>query len=311
MSSDPVLNRAPVSPKHSTSEALQAILQANLDYFMGWQPYAYEGVRMRGVHQTRVSFRRSRSALTVFRKALPRAVALPTATGLKTVAGEMGPARDMDVFIAEGIPDVSEAINNPEGEEKLRAIAQGHKETAYVAVRAMFDGDHYPTFIKEYQAWINDQGWLKDENMTKATRKQMKSPVTKFAPKVLERRFNKIMAQAGRMSEMSEEEMHDLRKDCKKMRYATEFFTPLYNVEEVAEFTARFKAVQKLLGLINDVAVMPSLLEQLLDGVEDAQIKDFAQQLSTLRRGQQDEAKQKLLGGVWKELEAVKRPWKK
>lgn len=309
--SEPQLNRAPVSPKHNTSQALSAILQANLDYFLGWQPYAYEGTNIRGVHQTRVSFRRSRSALTVFRKALPRDVALPIANELRWIAGEMGDARDTDVFISEGIPDVSAELNDKDGEARLLALAEKQQAAAYEKVRAMFDSDRYKNFLKTYQAWITKEAWLKDKAMAGPAKKQMKKPVKQFADKTLARFFNKILAQGEHMATMSEEELHELRKDCKKMRYATEFFTPLYNEADVDEFTLKFKGVQKLLGLINDVAVMPMLLDRMMAGSDDAQARAYADRLAESRRSQQAGAKEALMGQAWGEMVAAKRPWEK
>jgi CHAD domain-containing protein len=304
--SDPVLNRAPVAPSHNTSQAFQAILQANLDYFLGWAPIAYEGKNLTGVHQARVAFRRSRSAVTIFRKVVGRAAGTPIALELKWIAGEMGAARDIDVFISEGIPDVAATINDPAGQAKLEALAQKKQAVAYTSVRAMLDSDRYKKFIAQYKSWIADEAWRKVKG---ANKKQLDQPVTQFASKILEQVFNKILTQGERLAQMSDEELHELRKACKKMRYATEFFTPLYDGAAVSEFTGKFKAVQKLLGLINDVAVMPTLLNELV-GDADAQTKKFSDSLAELRRKQQAEAKEALMGTVWKELVEVKRPWK-
>src|SRR3546814_11189111 len=60
---------------------------------------------------------------------------------------------------------------------------------------------------------------------------------------------------------------HEVRKDAKKLRYASEFFTSLFDRKRERrrhkKFVAALEGVQDKLGALNDLATAPQLLEQL------------------------------------------------
>jgi CHAD domain-containing protein len=57
--------------------------------------------------------------------------------------------------------------------------------------------------------------------------------------------------------------LHELRKDCKKLRYATEFFARSFPGRETKPFLKRLTALQEDLGTLNDTAVAAQLMAQL------------------------------------------------
>lgn len=291
----------------SVNDAFSAVLKANFDYMNYWIPVAHEGENIRGVHQARVAMRRMRSALVIFRPAVPKPSTVNWNLEMKWAAGEMGLARDMDVFISEGLTEVTGKIEPQAAEAKLTGTASEIKGGAYVAVRTMIDSDRFKKFKEDYSDWFTNQGWKKDKAPNKARKKQGQS-IHKYAVRRLNRLLDGILAQEEMLAKMSDEELHELRKEFKKMRYATEFFSCLFDAEEMANFIAAFKAVQGVLGLINDVAVMPMLMDKLLEGVDDEEMKQYAEAMSAYRINQQSEAKTKL-PGLFVDLRNAKRPW--
>ncbi|MGN7611873.1 CHAD domain-containing protein [Magnetococcales bacterium HHB-1] len=302
--------QAPVHKGQTIEEAFATILKANYDYMLTWEQVAYEGENIRGVHQTRVSFRRMRSALSVFGRVIPRDATMDMGVEMKWFASELGPARDSDVFIDEALGDenVKGIIPPPEGEAILTAQAKKINAEAYVQVRAAIDSDRFKAFKENFPAWIENCGWR--EKMTEEQIAGIEKKVTKFANKVLRKRFNKILAAGDDLSILPEEELHELRIRCKKVRYAMEFFTPLYDAEEMDVFGKAFKKVQRQLGIINDVAVMPGLLARFMEGIDDENAQTFANGLAELRRSQQKGAIDSL-PGHWTNLGTIKLPWAK
>ena len=57
--------------------------------------------------------------------------------------------------------------------------------------------------------------------------------------------------------------LHELRKDCKRLRYAAEFFAPSFPKGAVKSFTKQLAALQEELGALNDAAVASALMAQL------------------------------------------------
>jgi CHAD domain-containing protein len=102
------------------------------------------------------------------------------------------------------------------------------------------------------------------------------------------------------------EEMHQLRIQCKKLRYAAEFFTPLFDGME--NFIGHMKGLQDLLGIMNDVAVMQHLLEDLLADTRDPEVLQYAGGLVGWRTRQYHEIKDSF-DERWEELLNAKHPW--
>ena len=62
-------------------------------------------------------------------------------------------------------------------------------------------------------------------------------------------------------------EVHRLRIQCKKLRYAIEFFSSLYPKEEIQTVVRHLKQVQDILGNFNDLSVQQAMLRQALDSL--------------------------------------------
>ena len=69
----------------------------------------------------------------------------------------MGMARDLDVFIDEGIGGVSGILPLP-GEEKLIELAKQHQARAYETVVEMLDSNRYALFKQEFALWLDEKG---------------------------------------------------------------------------------------------------------------------------------------------------------
>lgn len=297
----------PLSRKQSTNQAFEGILQHNFNYMVGWAPVAYSREGIEGVHQVRVAFRRMRSALVLFRKAIPREITDSYGVEMKWIAGELGPARDLDVFIDEGLEAMAGKIPLVSGEKKMMDLAIQHRDRAYEKVRALMDGKRYQTFITGFEEWVKNHGWYQEE-MPGATRKKLGHSVQTYAVITMKKRLSKVLLAGERLEEMSDEELHQLRIECKKLRYATEFFNALFDKESMGRFTLQLKGVQGLLGVLNDVAVMPGLLDSLLEGVDDPEVIQYAGALIGWRARQFEEVRG-LLSGHWSVFSRTAIPW--
>ncbi len=307
MSMPTISKSTPIREDQSTSEAFGAILRHNFDYMRSWAPIAYSREDIEGVHQARVAFRRMRSALTLFRKAIPRHITDPVGTEMRWIASEMGPARDLDVFIDEGLEEMAGKIPIADGEKKLLEIAINHRDRAYERLREMMDSDRYKKFLEDFDKWLTDNGWFQEE-MPAETRVALGRNIRPYAAKVMDKRLAKVTIAGSNIMELPDVQLHELRIECKKLRYATEFFSPLFDRKGMAEFTALLKGIQGLLGVLNDVAVMPGLVEKLLEGVEDRHTIQYAGALVGWRARQYEEIRGQLQG-AWTNFANAPLPW--
>ncbi|MBF0627817.1 MAG: CHAD domain-containing protein [Magnetococcales bacterium] len=298
---------APIQDKHSTSEAFMLILRFNFDALQEWAPIAQQGDNIEGVHQARVSLRRMRSALGLFRKAIPREFTDPWSLEMKWIATTMGAARDLDVFIHEGLRAMSGKIPLEAGEKKLAALAEERRNEAYAQIRIMMASERYRAFMTDFPQWLNTKGWYQAD-LPAATREKMDRNIRRYAFSVLGKRMGSTLAYGDRMSTMNSTERHALRIECKKLRYAFEFFQPLFVEKSMLNFSIHLKGLQDVLGVMNDVAVMPGLMERILAGSTDLETLQYAGALIGWRARQFEEVSGQL-DARWAEFSHASLPW--
>ncbi|MEO5376781.1 MAG: CHAD domain-containing protein [Magnetococcus sp. DMHC-6] len=299
---------ADVYGEQTVEEAFGATLKSNFAFMQQWEPVAQKGEDIEGVHQVRVAYRRLRSALVIYRKAMPRILTDSWGEEMRWAASELGPARDLDVFISEGLAPMAGKIPLPEGENKLLELAKEHRAQAYTRVQEMIQSQRYQNFKSGFSAWVAQKGWRGGE-ISQEVLSGFEKGVVRYAMKTLDKRVSSVLLTGQDMGRMSAEELHQLRIECKKLRYATEFFNSLFPAEEMAGFTLQLKGLQGLLGIMNDVAVLPGLLDTLLEGVQDKETLKYAGALIGWRLRQYEEVRGQL-DGRWEAFAQQKLPWK-
>ncbi len=304
MSASKIHSKTLVNTDQTVSEALGKILHHNFDYLLQWQEAARSWENIEGVHQMRVALRRMRSALSSFRSAVPKTVAADWYAELGWLASQLGMARDLDVFISEGLGAVHGKLPLP-GEEKLLALAEARRAEAYKTVVAMLDSERYAQFKLNFLAWVVARGWEKAE-LPKKNRQRLSQPIQLFARQQLDRLEGRVLAAGGTVDRNSAEQMHRLRIECKKLRYGAEFFMTV--IRGLDEFIDHMRGLQDLLGILNDVAVMKHLLAHVLQDQGDSEVMQYAGGLVGWRTCQYYD----LLitfDARWKEFVSAKRSW--
>jgi CHAD domain-containing protein len=295
----------PVSAEQTASEAFATILRYNFDYLRQWEETARTWDDIEGVHQLRVTIRRMRSALTLFQNALPKDIAEPVAAEMRWIAGELGLARDLDVFISEGLTAVAAKLPL-DGADKLEVLAQQRRARAYEEqVRAMLDSERYRRFKQDFSAWLEERAWEQPE-LTKKQSKRLSMNIVPYARKLLDKQERRVLSAGSHVDRDDATAMHQLRIECKKLRYASEFFRPLFAGMDT--FISHMKGLQDLLGTMNDVAVTRHLLDELLRGQTDQEVSVYAGGLIGWRSC--DFCHMLVcFDGYWEELVEAKHPW--
>lgn len=296
---------APVAANQSVSDAFATIMRHNFDYLLTWEQAARSWEDIEGVHQFRVTLRRMRSALSLFRKAIPMSTRSYWSDELRWVAGELGLARDLDVFISEGLSAVAEDLPLS-GHEGLLRLAMERRAQAYEQqVCAMLDSERYRRFKKDFSAWFENRQW-KSAEPSKKELKQLSKNVIAFSRNLMDKQERKVLAAGSHVDRYNSREMHSLRIECKKLRYAAEFFRPLFMGMDT--FISHMKGLQDLLGLMNDVAVMRQLLNDLLVDEADHEILVYAGGLIGWRTCDYHHMLSRF-DAYWEEFIEAKHPW--
>jgi CHAD domain-containing protein len=220
------------------------------------------------------------------------------------MAGQLGAARDLDVFIDEGLGAIRGILPLP-GERRMLALAERHRELAYQDVNAMLDSERYARFKAEFPGWVERRAW-EEASAKQKQWNRLFSDVVPFARKLLDRLERRVLEAGSHVDKHDADQMHQLRIECKKLRYGAEFFVPV--IKGLDDFIGHMKGLQDLLGVMNDVAVMKQLLDRLLEQETDQEVLQYAGGLVGWRTRQYHE----LLGSFderWDEFTHAKHPW--
>jgi len=206
------------------------------------------------VHQMRVAMRRLRSAMALFRHAPGCPDLTEALEGLRGLARVLGPARDWDVFTDETAARLAAfAENKPV--RRLLAAARRRRAECYAELRAYLEGSGFRVLGVRLVALAATGPWeLGDAE-----------PVTleAFAAHRLSRLRRKLLADGEDVTHLPAEALHVLRIRAKRLRYAAEFFAPLFPGKAMARLIRRLSAVQEVLGVLNDGAVTHKLVAEL------------------------------------------------
>jgi triphosphatase len=206
------------------------------------------------VHQMRVAVRRSRSAFSVFPPALdPTSVARAT-VGLKHLGQMLGPARDWDVFMTETAPPIEATLADHAALHPLLRAGTRRRQVARRALSEFLTGPAFRLLILEL-AWLAAAEAPESDSVP--------PPLTEFAAAVLRKRWKKVLSVGKALEGLDTQALHGLRLKAKRLRYAAEFFAPLFPEKAAARFIRRLAVLQEHLGLFNDTTVAEGLLRDL------------------------------------------------
>lgn len=230
-------------PGLSCRAALTAILRDAFGQIEAARAVALDTQAPEGAHQIRVGLRRLRTALRVFRPAIG-----PSGEKLATLAGDLarivGRQRDADVLLDEICAPLAGEVSEADGFAALRETLERHRSAMRAETRQALEGPAWRGFALELALW---PAALPEDPA-------LDEPLRNFAPKALKKVWTKVARRARDMKTMTIEERHELRKALKKLRYAIEFFAPLFPSGEVAPFVKRLKRLQDDFGYLNDAA---------------------------------------------------------
>lgn len=90
--------------------------------------------------------------------------------------------------------------------------------------------------------------------------------IQEVAAKRILKRYKQIAKDAAKIHDQTpDEEVHEIRLDCKKLRYLLEFFGPLFDKEQTKTVVRALKRLQDNLGRFNDYSVQRESLELYLE----------------------------------------------
>ena len=263
-------SRAPalkLDPQADVGDVVQTVLLHGLSHLTANDDCARTDAHIEGVHQCRVALRRIRSALRLFREALPREVFAPLEAELKRMADVLGVARDLDVLRSELLEPAVKALDAPQDVAPLMEALARQRAVAYAEVGALLGGADYKRFLIDAFALAAMDDWRRAKKKGGKGKQAglLTSPARDYACAALEKAHARLLRRGRNFKRKSAGERHALRIEIKKMRYAAETLSPLFEAKKTKRFHKGLAGLQDGLGALNDVVVAEDLLARLVE----------------------------------------------
>jgi CHAD domain-containing protein len=212
------------------------------------------------VHQLRVGVRRLRSLLKFIAELNPSTPLRPLDDDLQWLARIAGVARDWDVFAAETLAPITPQLAQPQlrrdmGRLKARAtkLRSTHRAAVVEAVRSA----RATRMLFAVGAVL----------AVLAAESRAGAPVPSaraLAAATLAQRDRQLRKRSKRLRHLAPADRHRARLAAKKLRYAAEFFAPLYRGARATRYIDALGRLQGALGKLNDLATAERLLDELV-----------------------------------------------
>jgi triphosphatase len=259
-----------ISPDATCQAGFQTIARACLHQIVANQTPARNG-DPEGVHQARVGLRRLRAVISLFGGMLPDPQSNAIKRELKWITLELGPARELDVFIKRVVNPATAGKSQQPGVATLTRDLRRRRRDAFGRARSGIESDRFRTLVLDTAAWIEVGDWTRNpDDFARAIRDR---PVATAAADEMENRRKKIMKRGARLAELDLAQRHRVRIQAKKLRYASEFFGLTFPGKKAARrrkgFIVALERLQDTLGDLNDISVHEGLTERLAGAQEN------------------------------------------
>lgn len=250
---------APSVPAETTvTDGLATITAHLLDVLLYWSDQFQRDQTAEAVHQGRVATRRLRSGISLYKRAAPCPVLQEAGRALKSCASRLGAARDWDVFLKGAGTQLADMADEDARLASLLRAARRRRDEVYADLALYLAGADFRQLELALGCAASLRPWERAGDSS-----SLQAPTAAFAAEVLARRFKHVRRRGRNLKELPVPALHELRKDCKRLRYATEFFAPSFPRQDTKPFLKRLAALQEELGVLNDTAVATQLMGQL------------------------------------------------
>jgi triphosphatase len=284
----------------ATAHGFSTIAWNCLEQLLANYPLVIASADPAAVHQSRVAIRRLLCALVLFRGVVADDDAPVFKAEITAVGRELGKIRELMLFAHQaeaaarhmGI-DAAALLNHL---ERRRAAAEA-------ATQALLAGAQFQRLLFNLASWIELGDWRK-----RGAGPALQESLARFAGDRLVRARRKLLRLGRNLLTLDDRQCHQLRINAKKLRYATEFFSPLFasgpQRKAARESAKHLTRLQDRLGQLNDMAVAATGHPDLFAELEPIEAAGLAAQFGELLAVDR-KARRKLLKAANKDLERI------
>ncbi len=200
------------------------------------------------LHDLRVSVRRARSVLRELAGVHPPAPRARLRTELKWVQTVTGPLRDLDVQLLEWDDVAGERADEL---TPLRALLEQRRARELARVRRALRSRRFAAALEAWRALASSP----------SEEPRAALPIEAVAARRIRKVYRRMVRDGDRIDDASpDEDLHELRKRGKELRYLLELFGSLFPSDVVKPLVRALKDLQDVLGRFQDRSVQTEML---------------------------------------------------
>ena len=212
------------------------------------------------LHDLRVAFRKTRSALSLIKKVLPDTLVNTYKVKFRNLVKQTNFLRDLDVYLMQEnyyrslLPEELRPSLDPFF-QKLQNLRKIELERVIKLIRSQ-------TYKKVMADWEKE---LQQDFSSQILPPKALLPVLPLVRKLIFKRYSKVIKLGTDIDlKTKDEQLHRIRIECKKIRYLINFFESLFDEETITLILKKLKRFQNKLGEFNDYSVQIDQLNQFL-----------------------------------------------
>ncbi|MCX7098413.1 MAG: CHAD domain-containing protein [Methylococcales bacterium] len=210
------------------------------------------------LHDFRVAIRRTRAGLSQLKNVLPEQTSTRFTEFFSWLGQITGPTRDLDVYLlmfADFKNSLPEAIRDDL--DPLYEFLFTKQQKSQQELAKKLKTTHYLATLSEWEQYLKQQA---PNNPVEA---HANLSIKHLANRRLWKNYQRVLKEGKAITEDSpHDDLHELRKSCKKLRYLMEFFQSLYHEQQIKHFIKNLKGLQEVLGTFQDCSVQEETLKQ-------------------------------------------------
>lgn len=272
----------------STWEAVRILLQHLFSVMQANEYGLREAIDTEFLHDYRVAVRRIRSILGQIKHVFPDKLLAYFKREFSWLGTVTTPTRDLDMYLLkfdgyiQALPD-----DLQQHLEMFRLFLQRHWKIEHARLCRALDSKRYQKLTSEWQKILANADMPLQREMSTGSQAQETCNAAEPARIVARQRiwklYKRILKEGGSITPQShDEDLHELRKSCKKFRYLIEFFQDYYVGKSMKQLLKTLKQLQDNLGDFQDLCVQ---IEQLNGFAEQMQQEGLADTKTIMAMG--------------------------
>lgn len=248
------------------TDAARGVFLLQLRRMQAQEAGSLSGEDIESVHKMRVAVRRMRSLLRLVGGYYKSKTIAESERGLRDIARALGAIRDLDVLILD-LQRFSASLP-PESQQQAEALISRldrRRAKRRKRLNTFFDSKRYRRSLRQLESFARKKG----VRARRPRRPHEPHELRHVLPVLLHQRLASVRAYDSLLPSSDDRRLHALRVECKRLRYAIEFFAPVLGAS-AEHFLEQMKTMQDTLGRISDIAVFVSRLKR-LDQLSPAQ----------------------------------------